>query len=147
MLNPSEEHDWYWIYAIRPDPGRSTPYTGKWLLYVPVEHIDECWAKVRDATVGGHLGIQAKVATMKPNPNARNPRSKVICIYTGDCRDLDDVTRVLGRIRELGFPGRIFYKEDAATRAGNYSPGKSSLYESPGGDEILVRRDITEPPE
>lgn len=88
--------------------------------------------------------MQAKCATMLENSNAKNPRVKVICVYTADCRDTGDVIRVLSALRVLGFGGRIYYKEDAATRAGNYVPGRASLYESPGGTELIRRREITE---
>jgi hypothetical protein len=121
---PSQVTDDYWVYARR-EVGDYPPYNtargGKWLLFVPKEHIDQAWATIKQATEEGRLGDSAKVATARPNPHATNPQSKVICVYTYDGDDRDDVGRVLAELRSLGFRGRLFWKADAATRSGLYS--------------------------
>jgi hypothetical protein len=87
------------------------------------------------------LGSGAKVATMKPNPNAVKPDSKVICIYTSDSEDTDDVLRILKALREdLGLMHKAFYKEDNATLSGNYSfntKGPVSKYWADHGETSL----------
>lgn len=96
----------------------------------PPEAVPEAWGRVRDATEAGKLGIDAKVATRKQGL----PQALVMCVYTADCRDLADVTRVLAELRAMGFGGRLNYKEDAATYAGIYEGdrrGPASLYTSP----------------
>ncbi|EAQ92211.1 hypothetical protein CHGG_00446 [Chaetomium globosum CBS 148.51] len=70
--------------------------TGKWMLFPEPERVDEIWAKVAMATVNGELGIAAKVATRVEAEKAR-----LVCVYTSDFRDKDDVARVLNRMREL----------------------------------------------
>lgn len=85
----------------------------------------------------GDLGIAAKVA-----PGAEDDRrnQRVICVYTGDFNDLEDVKRVVAKLKDLGcitMKGRnasIYYKADAYTRlhieSGNEWSIKPSLYSS-----------------
>jgi hypothetical protein len=143
---PSQETEQYWIGAVNPnDQGGEKPYSGKWLLYISVSELDSTWLKIKTATENGSLGTSAKSATMRDNPNA-TVKSKVICIYTKDCRDMEDVQRVLKALRDMGFLGRLYYKEDLATIMGNYRHGKASLYESSVGMDIRQRRPVTEIP-
>src|SRR2546426_2837732 len=114
---PSEVTETYWIRAFRKSGSypKATERSGKWLLFVPIEEIDEIWARIKTATEDGKLGDCSKVATMRPNPNAANPRTKVICVYTYDSEDEADVRRVRQVLRELGFINRLPYKTDADT--------------------------------
>jgi hypothetical protein len=130
MRNPTSVSDDWWVHANSPGQERIDPaYIGKWMLFAYVADIDHVWEIIRDATVDGTLGIAAKVATMRENPNARDSGSKLICVYTKDCRDIEDVRRVLIRLRELGFTHRLSYKSDDDTYAGKYGKG-CSLYTS-----------------
>jgi hypothetical protein len=119
---PSEVTDVYWLYAKR----KSGVYPehaergGKWLIFVPEQQIDEVWEKIALATEQGLLGGSAKVATAKPNPNAVDPNKRVICVYTYDWADEEDVRRVRQALRELGITWRIPYKADEDTYAGRY---------------------------
>jgi hypothetical protein len=120
---PSQVTDVYWLYAAGPR-GRwpeSAERVGKWLVFVSAEHVDAVWARIQQATEAGRLGIAAKVATARPNPNATSRDSRVICIYTYDCEDEADVMRVRGELRRLGIARKIPYKTDADTLAGKYS--------------------------
>ena len=136
--------DVWWLWAHGPTRTPATGYCGKWLLFSPPETVAETWGRVRDATEAGKLGHLAKVATGKWGPSER----VVICVYTADCRDLADVTRVLAELRAMGFGGRLNYKEDAATYAGVYAGdrrGPASLYTSASGLLIRTLRPIIEP--
>jgi hypothetical protein len=120
---PSQVTEGYWLSTVRKGGGypAHTERGGKWLLFVPVAEIDEVWAKVKDATEQGLLGGLAKVATAKPNPNATKSDTKVICVYTYDSTDAEDVRRVRAALRELGIVDKIPYKTDNDTRGGNYA--------------------------
>lgn len=98
----------------------STVRCGKWLLFVPAAKIDDAWAAIKQTTQEGRLGGSAKVATARPNPNATNPNVRVICVYTYDADDEEDVTRVREELRRLGYTRKIPYKTDDATLAGRY---------------------------
>ncbi len=76
---PSEITDVYWIYAMRKKGKypKATQRSGKWLIFVDLQNVDEVWAKIKEATEEGKLGDSAKVATSKPNPLAGKSKSKV----------------------------------------------------------------------
>lgn len=83
------------------------------MLFIPPEHIDNVWATVALATIRNDLGVAAKVAPR----DSRNPgKERLICIYTYDFSDREDVARVLSHLKGLGLvrtgPGQkqIYYK-------------------------------------
>ncbi|TAQ87203.1 hypothetical protein B7494_g4444 [Chlorociboria aeruginascens] len=108
--------------------------TGKWMLFCSPHEVNEVWAVVASKTANNELGIAAKVA-----PDDGNTRGvRLTCIYTQDFSDLEDISRVLNKMRELGLvetKGRpIYYKPDAFTHLGLTSGNewgiRASLYDS-----------------
>ncbi len=142
---PSGVTDTFWIRAYRHDEEplpNEMEKVGKWLLFVPEDHLDACWKRVREATVGGQLGISAKTATSKENPLASKQGIKLICVYTEDYEDTTDIFQVLTWLRRLGFTGRLNYKTNEATLEKRYrfnNSGPVSLYTSPPGAYELWR--------
>jgi hypothetical protein len=121
---PSKVFDAYWVYAERKDRSSYPDHTergGKWMLFIKTSEIDEWWSKVKTATEDGLLGSSAKVATMKSNPNAASPDTRVVCVYTHDVEDEADCARVRKALRDLGVTWKIPYKTDADTYAGKYA--------------------------
>lgn len=119
---PSTVTDAYWIYAYRQKgdyPQRSHD-SGKWLVFVPEKEVDEVWEKIRSATQEGKLGQASKVATAKDNPLAGGSTNKVICVYTYDWTDKEDVMRIREELRQLGITNKIPYKADEDTLSGKY---------------------------
>lgn len=130
-MRPSRKQRDFWIRAHACGPcfeldGHRIPYPrhtergGKWLLFVNREDVDEAWKSVTRALGAGMLGSSAKVSTARPNPHGDNPRQHIICVYTYDSDDHDDVMRVRASLRELGFTAPIPYKTDEATLQGKY---------------------------
>jgi len=118
---PSEVTDSYWITTSSNKPySKSTIHVGKWLIFVDKKEIDEVWKKIRNATENGVLGSDSKVSTMKPNPNSTNSSEGVICVYTYDGQDEDDVMRIREELRKLGITKKIPYKSDIDTFSGKY---------------------------
>ena len=118
---PSQIHDDYWVNATARTHQRSiTQRSGKWLIFVPLDELDAAWAKVKRATQEGLLGNSSKAATALPNPNAADPTKRVICVYTYDSDDREDVMRVRQALRDLGFDRPMPYKTDQATLEGRY---------------------------
>ena len=60
------------------------------MLFVKLEDLRGAWEKVVDGTINNRLGPVAKVAT-----DAGTQADRLICIYTKDFRDTQDVLRVL----------------------------------------------------
>ena len=119
-LIPSKTRDRYWIDAENPSAIWSDN-SGKWLLFIPSTRVDHIWKIIRVETEAGRLGSGAKVATDEQNPLATSRRTKLICVYTYNSEDLEDVRRVRQRLRDLGFSKKLPYKTDAATTAGKYT--------------------------
>jgi len=113
---PSQMLDDYWIYAYFQNyqfkKNKNERESGKWLIFEHISEIDETWKKVEKATVNGLLGPSSKVSTAKPNPNAFDPTTKVICVYTEDFKDKLDVDRIAKAIRSLGIENKLIYKFD-----------------------------------
>jgi len=132
-IMPSRTTQMYWIVEDNPAAGDidvSGEKVGKWLIFSDPAGVDVLWRKVRDATVAGDLGISAKVSTARPNPDSRDERN-VIYVYTKDWSDEADVMRVRERLRDLGVTGRIGYKRNIETFAGEYADkGKKVTYYS-----------------
>ncbi|RAL10799.1 DUF1917 domain-containing protein [Aspergillus homomorphus CBS 101889] len=88
--------------------------SGKWMLFITADRVDEVWAVVAEATARGELGFGAKVAT-----DDGQGRARLVAIYTHDHEDREDVARVLRQMVELGLVKReespIYYKIDAFT--------------------------------
>lgn len=120
---PSTVTDVYWLHAFRQTAGypESTNRSGKWLIFVPLSRVDGFWQRIKTATQEGRLGDEAKVATAKSNPNATDHSRKVICVYTYDWKDKEDVMRIREQLRKLGVHWKIPYKADEDTDAGKYS--------------------------
>jgi len=89
---------------------------GKWLIFRPPELIDELWDEIAKLTVAGELGVSAKVSTARTAG-----KSHVICVYTADYFDFEDVTGTRQRLRELGVNEQLYYKPDMYTYLGIYS--------------------------
>jgi len=70
--------------------------TGKWLLYFGDDMIDEAWRRVALATSQGQLGNCSKCALTPSGP------MYVICVYSPDFRDRQEVKRVLNGLRKIG---------------------------------------------
>ncbi len=95
-MKPSEITDVYWLYARRQigTYPEHTPTGGKWLIFMDVVDVDRLWDRIKRATTAGKLSSAAKVSTAKPNPNAKALDQEIICVYTYDCTDEEDVMRI-----------------------------------------------------
>ncbi|KAK5725458.1 hypothetical protein LTR15_003644 [Elasticomyces elasticus] len=111
---------------------------GKWLLFATESDVARVWRLVAEATATGKLGHTSKVATFDSSSPTR-----VICVYTYDFTDQEDVRRVLDGLVELDLVSRdsskgIYYKCDAWTylqlNSGNEYKIKASMY---GSGEML----------
>ena len=132
---PSEVTEVYWIFAWRKkgEYPKSAHLSGKWLVFVDVKDVDGVWAKVKKVTEEGRLGGCSKVSTLKPSHLAVSPDVMVICVYTYDWTDEEDVLRIRDELRKLGITGKIPYKADEDTLKGRYmikgQKGISKYYE------------------
>lgn len=113
---PSEEFERYWIYSINESykfkKSKAERRSGKWLIFDTVKKIDSIWLLIDEQTKNGKLGPSAKVSTSKPNKNATEKTSRVICVFTENYDDKDDLSRIISVLREMGIKNRLLYKLD-----------------------------------
>ena len=67
------------------------------MMFCPQNEVNAVWSVIARATAEADLGIAAKVA-----PDDGRSGERLICIYTKDFTDLDDVTRVIRKMKNLG---------------------------------------------
>ncbi|KAM3413718.1 hypothetical protein BST61_g10408 [Cercospora zeina] len=106
---------------------------GKWMLFPSAADLAQFWRLVATATAQGRLGPTSKTAVLNPNET-----ETVICVYTCDFSDRNDVYRVLKALVDIGLCAAsgqpIYYKCDAYTYLGINSENeyklRASLYSS-----------------
>ena len=81
------------------------------MIFCSPEEVNEVWMIVARATANNDLGVAAKVA---PSDGFDDRKQRLLCIYTKDFTDLEDVTRVVEKLKDLGLveaAGKpIYYK-------------------------------------
>ncbi len=115
---------------------------GKWMLFPGPQDLQRYWRIVAQATADGKLGPVSKVGTYDPFDGKDET---LICVYTYNFADMDDVRRVLDELVELQVCTRdgkpIYYKCDAYTYLGIVSDNqyklRASLFSS---KEILANK-------
>lgn len=115
--------DDYWTYAHRRE-GTYPEHTlrgGKWLLFVNSRNLGFVWNKIKKAVEEGKLGGSAKAARSGRVYPAEISNVKVICVYTYDWTDSQDVKRIREELRNLGITRKISYKTDEDTERAIYS--------------------------
>ena len=118
---PSEVTDTPWIWPESSGREYNPATTGKWLIFRSRKSIDDTWLKVKEAHEKGLLGPEAKVSTCYDSPFKPYKNSHVICVYTDDCEDKDDVIRVMTELENIGITDeKLRYKSDKATKEGKY---------------------------
>jgi hypothetical protein len=123
-INPTEGITSTWLHAFRQTGRYKTSKSGnggKWLVFITKENIDTVWRKIKEATENGFLGDYSKVSAGKENPFNEDKNKFVICVYTYDSTDVEDVKQIRARLRTLGITFKIRYKTDKATRENKYS--------------------------
>ncbi len=106
---------------LPPDYKPAVEKGGKWLLFVHVKDVDDIWDKISKATKEGKLGPASKVSIETSSLFSTNPMTRVICVYTSDWKDENDVKRVREELRNLGILNKIPYKTDEDTVQGKYN--------------------------
>ena len=138
IKNPTDDTKNYWIHAHGISEGcyeNHQSYIGKWLIFASEIYINDIWKKINDSTKNGQLGIGSKVSTKFHLENMISS-NYVICVYTKDYRDKENVKYILQQLRKIGITHTLYYKADITTLKGIYSSntpltkkiGKASMY-------------------
>ncbi|MBJ9658618.1 DUF1917 domain-containing protein [Burkholderia multivorans] len=119
---PSEDLSCNWHYkkSASYDHFSFSDATGKWCIFVSRDDVDEEWSKISDAIENNQL-MCAKVSTAL---RRMGRDGHVICVYTRDWADRQDLMRVRTVLRSLGFVKELGYKRDTDTRNRIYGSGE-----------------------
>jgi hypothetical protein len=120
------------IFALARETGVTV---GKWMLFPSVDDVDSTWKTLVTALDNGTIHADAKVAA---DDESGSGQSRLICVFTQDFEDKEDMKEVLLNMKAQGLfePGKgpIFYKCDAYTLLGITSKNeyglKASMYSS-----------------
>ena len=113
-VDPTTVTDDKWV-RVEPPCAPSQKTLGKWLVFKPLEELDETWHMIRRAVESGELdSTGAKCSTAMPDPS-RHPTKGVICIYTS-VETMDEMGFKLVHMVKQD----IRYKTDEATLQGKY---------------------------
>ncbi|KAG9193846.1 hypothetical protein G6011_03881 [Alternaria panax] len=86
--------------------------SGKWMLFPKSTDVTRIWKQVVANVIDNRLGCTCKVATDD------GKEERLICVYTKDFQDADDVLQVLHELENMGLLNgsrTIYYKPDAYT--------------------------------
>lgn len=116
-LKPSTYKAYPWIFARRRNGGypSHTSRGGKWMLFVSVDEIDEVWKEIAYEVEQGSLGGLAKASTTFERSNRAITNQRVICVYTYDSTDEEDVGRILHKLCQMKIARKPLYKTDRST--------------------------------
>lgn len=87
--------------------------SGKWLLYPTATAVDSAWLSLIRATLEVKLGTSIKVGTVPIRDN-----TYLICVYTANYLNKEDVMRVRANLVDFGFTKILYYKSDIKTCLG-----------------------------
>jgi hypothetical protein len=104
---------------------RTSDRTGKWCIVRDAASVDALWAKIQAAVVAGVLP-----AAMVSAPASAKlfGGTYLICVFTPQWRDHDDVMRVRQLLRDLGVAEELGYKRDVETVYGVYGTADEWFY-------------------
>lgn len=106
MLVPNQVTLDYWIYSNAKTNFSSTNTSGKWCIILSSTEINSAWSIINSLVNSCKL-IFAKVSTKKFNKS-----SYIICVYTNDYNDIQEVFNTRHVLRENGFTQELYYKRD-----------------------------------
>ena len=116
-VNPTTVTDDHYVRA-KPPCAPSQKTLGKWLVFKPLEELDETWHRIRRAVESGELGstgAKCSTAMLDPSRHPTNSTEGVICVYTSE-ETMDKVGfKLVNMVKQ-----DIRYKTDEATLQGKY---------------------------
>ncbi len=111
---PSKDLSQNWM-QVNLETFYSSGVSGKFCLFHDSETVDTQWKLVSEAVLAGKLGPCTKVST---KTGKRNFPTHVICVYTKDYNNSEDINRIREALRELGYTDPLPYKADQDTKNG-----------------------------
>jgi hypothetical protein len=116
--------------------------SGKWLLFPDTpDAIDGAWKIIAKETYAGTLGFSSKILTRNMSNNDKY-QPQVICVYTKDFRDIQDVARVCKRLVELGCGSYVGCGDKRTVCAISYKPCAFTYADINTGNALRIKPTI-----
>jgi len=90
---------------------------GKWMLFPGTNEVDQMWNKIGKAIQTYTLSCHGA----KVSPRNNNNDTHLICVYTSNYLNKEDVMLVREELRKMGFSRPLPYKADIYTHLNIYS--------------------------
>ncbi len=120
---PTENEYSFWINHTYKGFS-SDEISGKWCIFAAESTINKKWEKIKNLVESGTI-IHAKVSTKRFLSYSRS-KKYVICVYTKDFNDMEDLIRTRKALRDIGYNRPLNYKRDIDTING--VRGKKEYY-------------------
>jgi hypothetical protein len=120
---PTENDYRFWINHTKVG-FHSNEISGKWCIFSTESTINKKWESIKNLIDSGDI-IHAKVSTKRYLPNSRS-KKYIVCVYTNNFNDLEDLVRTRELLRGIGFKRPLNYKRDIDTMNG--VRGKKEYY-------------------
>ncbi|WP_157506444.1 putative phosphothreonine lyase domain-containg protein [Ktedonobacter racemifer] len=112
LIQYGASYDGVWSWALA-EKQEGTSRTGKWMFWPKSEGAIPIWRTICELTRSHQLGIQAKMRVEKRDETD----ALLICVYTRDSEDVEDLQRIVDILREKVPPHYfLLYKEDTMKR-------------------------------
>lgn len=109
---PSQAYDYDGFIWKMSSDFCSDDSSGKWCIVRSASEVDALWKKVREAV---DAGVFPAALVSTPHQAMGHGGSFVICVFTLDWRNLDDVNAARTVLRSYGVTEEIGYKRDIET--------------------------------
>ena len=120
---PTENEYSFWINHTYKGFS-SNENSGKWCIFASESTINKKWEKIKNLVDSGDI-IHAKVSTKRFLAYSRS-KKYVICVYTKDFNNMEDLIRTRNVLRDIGYNRPLNYKRDIDTKNG--VRGKKEYY-------------------
>jgi hypothetical protein len=118
----------YWVYYRGVNNSNYGMSHGKWMLFYPIEELDDRWVDARNHYDANRFGevCSMKVSTLRPNPRSSDPSKGVIILFTPEMSEQE--LKLTGRaiMKAMGYKQKMFYKTNEQTRGGTKATGQAN---------------------
>jgi len=103
--------------------------SGKWMVHESNENVDTTWNKIATSLFHKKFGdnIRSAKVSVVDDCNGYHNMSHVICVYTDDFQNLEEVVGCLEELRRIGIHSKVTYKPDVSSILGIYRNNESKL--------------------
>ena len=114
---PSEDLSVFWHQVASPKLKKfqSNDKTGKWCIFLDANEVDAAWDKIKKHILKTKNVEELFLAKVSTKLGSQNQDKHVICVYTHDWSDQENLIQTRQTLTSLGFTSPLKYKRDQET--------------------------------